>query len=885
MDDLLKNFDAESYRLAYPDVALSGLDPQTHYLKYGARLGRAPNPGLVPTPPAPPVNDTHPSILDVRYAQGILPPSAPIRHSERVTILMPSHNNEPWLTRALHAALSQQGVEVEVILIDDGSTDGSVKCAHQIARTAPNLKVISLLRNFGCYYARNVGLMHATGDFVTILDTDDIMPPDRIARQLDALKAATGVVACRCQQRRWTPDYTMPVSELKYGENSLLWRRDVLNRMGAYDSVRYSGDGEFRFRLEKTYGVAAVLKMPDEVYFTRTLDNSLTTSATSRVFTLQEGQLALTMSPSRKNYRRDFTAWHNSADRQKLKVTFPQYTRPFALGGDDQNASPSLGELRIGVLESSVARRDALEQMLPDILPQLNELRLYLNDYDTMPDFARNPKIRAVLGHEAQGDLDDTGTFHDVPEQGAYVFALEDRLRYPRDYTARMIYNIEILGRACVVGVRGGIFPAGPITADMERRILAFKDGQLGQFVDVLETGTAAWHSACFRPDLTDFHSKGQSDLWFAAAAARRDIALFCVPGSSGWVVERPRAPAQDPAVRARQQEQYAELYNSVIAQVLENGRVRRKMMAHLGRCYDSDTLRAARLVIPQNVTQEAADLIGTRRTITHLEPACAGRARLASQAVPFHLVVTGCNCKHSLTACMRAIAQQLPGPYAFDVTVVDDGSDDGTYEDLARMAVLPQARLIRVTRTMGMAYARHKAITGIDDAQAVVVPMEMGDVLEPDALRRIAQQYLDTPDGLMTLGWGGSDTDGSGLRASWTAQVIDRQRVRSLETAHAAHLQSFRRSLYDVVEMSDMLDAQGSWLDSCADAALIYPLIDQCHSNEVVFSDAPIYRQTRNREAEMVSRFGKAHLDARLTWLRGKSPKPRVQRTRARSE
>ena len=44
-----------------------------------------------------------------------------------------------------------------------------------IADGAPNLRVISLLRNFGCYYARNIGLLNAQGAFVTMIDSDDIM--------------------------------------------------------------------------------------------------------------------------------------------------------------------------------------------------------------------------------------------------------------------------------------------------------------------------------------------------------------------------------------------------------------------------------------------------------------------------------------------------------------------------------------------------------------------------------------------------------------------------------------------------------------------------------------------------------------------------------------
>ena len=183
------HFDPELYRSAYPDVDLSGIDPRTHFERYGRLMNRDPAPVAGASGSEQGKHGVGPAELERRYAFGPIQSSAPMRHPELVSIIVPSHNNERFLDRALNAALSQRGVRVEVIVVDDGSTDGSVALARRIAGGAPNLRVISLLRNFGCYYARNVGLMNAQGEFVTIADSDDIMSPDRIARQLDSLKS------------------------------------------------------------------------------------------------------------------------------------------------------------------------------------------------------------------------------------------------------------------------------------------------------------------------------------------------------------------------------------------------------------------------------------------------------------------------------------------------------------------------------------------------------------------------------------------------------------------------------------------------------------------------------------------------------------------------
>lgn len=858
-----------------------GMDPAEHYLKYGKLLGRPPGPTQSSRNGQTTQNSRDPALLDLQYAKGIISQSEPVRHPELVPILMPSHNNEQWLTRALHSALSQEGVEVEVVMIDDGSTDGSVRLARQIAQTAPNLKVISLLRNFGCYYARNIGVMYSEGAFITILDTDDIMAPDRIARQLDALKAVPDAVACRCQQRRWTPDYSIPISELKHGENSLIWRREVIERIGWYDTVRYSGDAEFRMRLQRTYGVDAVITIPNELYFTRTTDGSLTTDQDSRVFNYQENQLTVALSPQRKAYLDNFTAWQKN-NRRNLHIPFPQASRPFKMGNDKQNASPSLHQQRIGAMASFPARRESLKAVLEKILPQLDELRLYLNDYDDIPDFAHHPKIRAVLGKDADGDLRDNGKFHGLPtEDNSYIFTLDDDLDYPKDYIARMIQYIEMLGRACVVGVHGVIFPRNEFTRLQQRKVFDFRKAHTGHFVDLLGTGTTAWHSSVFRPSLDEFATRGQCDLWFAAAAAKRNVPFFAVPRGENWLAEHVRYEESLYREALTRPDDYFKTYNSSIAPVLQKGRLRRKMVAHLGRCYDSDTLAAAGIAMPEDVTKAADDITATRRPTRRLAPLPTSGKRseptAAQEDLHFHIVIDGWNCRKYLTPCLRSVAQQLPADYSFDVTLIDDQSTDGTYEDLARTAILPNARLIRITENTGPAHARHIGISAIEDPDTIVVLLDMDDALEPHALRTVAKCYRDNPDCLLTIGnW--HDQDGKvNPQEFYTAEEIDNQRIREIELFNATHLRTFRRRLYDAVEVSDLLDHEGKWLETCTDVALMYPLMDQCRSHEVTFIDEPIYRYTRKHGTGTLARFGKPHKVERLNWLKSKAPKARL--------
>lgn len=579
------SFDEQFYQHHYADVGMTGLDPLVHYERYGRLFGRAPNAFQQAKAEASEAAMMDPALLDIQYAQGWARSPETLRRPERVSVIVPSYNNGQWLARAIHSALSQEGVDAEVLVIDDGSTDDSVAVASGIAASAPTVRVISLLRNFGCYYARNIGLMHATGDYITILDSDDIMSPRRILRQLEALATSPGALGCLARARRWTDDFRTPISDLRHAENTLLWRRDAVKKVGAYDTVRFGGDTEFRERLQAAFGDEAVMRIPDELYFLRTLASSLTCAPSeSGAYLLEGGKLTLSLSPERQAYSDNFSAWHReirSSGKSKQRVEFPLKSRPFALGSPRQNASPSLGQRCVGAMASFPARRDSLAATVESILPQLDELILYLNNYDEIPPFARHPKIRATLGVATHGDLRDNGKFFDLPvDDNSYVFTLDDDIIYPADYAAQCIHHIEALDRSCIVGYHGVIFPQDNFDNLQQRTVHHFAHAYSGGFVDLLGTGALAWHSSALKLSLNDIGPPGLCDLWFALAGAKQGIPFYCAPRSKGWL--QVYAAFDDclfHETRARP-ERYFAIYDRYLGPALDGGSLRRHMDA-----------------------------------------------------------------------------------------------------------------------------------------------------------------------------------------------------------------------------------------------------------------------------------------------------------------
>lgn len=103
------------------------------------------------------------------------------RTGEMVSVLVPAYNAEPFLERAVLSALGQTHADLEVLVIDDGSTDGTRGVAEDLAARDARVRVLHLPVNSGPSAARNAGLDAARGDWIAILDADDAFSPERLS--------------------------------------------------------------------------------------------------------------------------------------------------------------------------------------------------------------------------------------------------------------------------------------------------------------------------------------------------------------------------------------------------------------------------------------------------------------------------------------------------------------------------------------------------------------------------------------------------------------------------------------------------------------------------------------------------------------------------------
>lgn len=92
-----------------------------------------------------------------------------------VSLIIPNYNNAQYLSQALESAVQQTLTDIEIIVIDDCSTDDSIKIISEYAARDPRIKIIEMPKNGGVGAARNAGIDAATGEFIMFLDSDDCL--------------------------------------------------------------------------------------------------------------------------------------------------------------------------------------------------------------------------------------------------------------------------------------------------------------------------------------------------------------------------------------------------------------------------------------------------------------------------------------------------------------------------------------------------------------------------------------------------------------------------------------------------------------------------------------------------------------------------------------
>lgn len=201
-----------------------------------------------------------------------------------ISVVIPLYNHQQYIDAALDSVLQQTVPPCEIIVVDDGSTDGSFARVQRRAAAEPRITTWSH-PNQGAHYTINAGLKRATGQYVAILNSDDRYHPQRLETCLQTLEkdAEAGAVCtalsfinengknCRNKWYEEALDFYRQIDDLALAlingnflmtTSNLFIRRTVFDELGFFANLRYAHDLDFFLRLILSKRTITLLDQP-----------------------------------------------------------------------------------------------------------------------------------------------------------------------------------------------------------------------------------------------------------------------------------------------------------------------------------------------------------------------------------------------------------------------------------------------------------------------------------------------------------------------------------------------------------------------------------------------------------------------------------------------
>ena len=201
-----------------------------------------------------------------------------------ISVIMPCYNAEAYVAEAIESVLQQTYPQVELIIVDDGSTDTSAQIIKQLADRHPDRISLLFQTNSGPYAARNRGLAHANGNFIAFLDADDTWHPDALMHMHAAMTDTQADVAyCGWQNVGEAAANTQPHIPPNYVEsdatsqflqscpwpiNGVLLRRHLVDSLRGF-SERLPTAMDYDLWLRMLAAEPVVVRVPEVLAFYR----------------------------------------------------------------------------------------------------------------------------------------------------------------------------------------------------------------------------------------------------------------------------------------------------------------------------------------------------------------------------------------------------------------------------------------------------------------------------------------------------------------------------------------------------------------------------------------------------------------------------------------
>lgn len=418
----------------------------------------------------------------------------------KISILIGAFNAADFIGECLESIRAQSYFVVhpndyEVLVGVDGCVP-TLRVLLPLRELYQNMRLFFFPVNQGIYITRNTLLAQATGDFILTFDADDVMHPDMISNCIN-------VGPCIVHQ-----------------DGVAFLPRNAFSSLGGWMPWRCAGDTELLNRYKKLFG--ALPSIP-------------------QFFTYRQHDGQLTRQPETNfdsELRNNYTALINSN-------VIPDFVLPHC-HTEIITTNFMTDKIHVG-MASFPARQNSLAECVRSILPQIDHLYIYLNDYDSVPDFLIHDKITVYRSQDCAGDLGDVGKFwfmNTNPE--GYLLTMDDDFVYSPNYVQTLISNIEQHQRKCIITFHGRSKISWPLKSfyhdpdSVYCRCIYGNNTKVR--VQIGGTGVMGFHSSAFHITPAEFDYINMTDVFVSRKAALLGIPIIVPVHAKGTLKVAPSA-------------------------------------------------------------------------------------------------------------------------------------------------------------------------------------------------------------------------------------------------------------------------------------------------------------------------------------------------------
>ncbi|OYU79143.1 MAG: glycosyl transferase [Flavobacterium sp. BFFFF1] len=182
-----------------------------------------------------------------------------------VAIIICTFNRETYLAAAVDSIIGQTNGDWEIIVVDDGSDDDTFTLINNYVMAHANIRYVKQ-QNRKLALTRNVGLINATGKYVTFLDSDDTLQPTHLQSRIDYLTAHPDIDLVQgglyMDEEIFVPDFYKQGQMINLADcvagSTFFGKRKVFLELGGFNNLAYGEDTEFWSRAEGKYNTAHV---------------------------------------------------------------------------------------------------------------------------------------------------------------------------------------------------------------------------------------------------------------------------------------------------------------------------------------------------------------------------------------------------------------------------------------------------------------------------------------------------------------------------------------------------------------------------------------------------------------------------------------------------